>query len=309
MFGSVEAALAKRRIRSAADDALEWLWSNKRGFETANATANERLWQIKPLTELILLLIFFRKHAIRSEALQRLTEVALQLASEFDWHEYAAYDPSTATPLVLVESFFVSEGQLLPLERSFVSFLKQIKYFDGADRLPYREMDYRYCLGLTGSSKQEETLTAWFSYTAFGRNQHVARYNIDDLYSLTHAVFYLTDVGLRTETNFLAADTARRLKKEIVESTVIMLRVGNIDLLAELMLCWLFCRIPKLGARQIIFDAAVERILASRTTDGAVAPTPEVYERTAKSKGSFDDLYHTTLVAALLFALLLKNTT
>lgn len=306
MIRSIETLFVRKRVEALAGRTLNWLWTNRSGFEVAKSDDEEMPWRIKPLAELVFLLTVLRRHGLHSTTRERLTLYALEIATDFDWHQLAAYDPSAATPLALIAKFFIVEDRPLPFEESFFLFLTQIKFFEGMDRLPYREMDYAYSLGLIGIHDYEKTLTRSFSNTAFGREQHLARYTIDDLYSLTHAVFYLTDVGLRPASQFLDHDLACSLKKALVALTVIMMRADNIDVLSELMLCWLLCKIQMNQLNKVIFNQALKRLLASQTPDGAIAPTSTIHGRAKMSHTSFDELYHTTLVAALFSSLLAK---
>jgi hypothetical protein len=172
------------------------------------------------------------------------------------------------------------------------------------DRLPYREMDFVYNLGRILSPEYEQSLAEWFRSTAFGRRQHIVRYTIDDLYSITHAVFYLTDLGLRKLECVLDPETAARLRSELVTLTAAMVRADNTDVLGELMLCWLFCDVENNFFNKLVFDRALQVMLSAITEDGAVAPTAEIFRQARSARASFAKLYHTTLVGAFLFSLL-----
>ena len=307
MLRVIESFVLRKRAASLAQANLGWLWTNKANFQISKEVDKEIPWRVKPVGELVFLLTTLNRHGLRCQTSARLAAYALEQASGFDWHELAAYDPSAATVLALIGEFFALEGQSPPFERPFFDFLERIRFFEGMDRLAYREMDFAYSLGRIGNSRYESSLATWFSSTAFGRRQQITRYNIDDLYSLTHAVFYLTDMGLRELEQFLDGDTTVRARSKLVALTAMMLRADNVDVLAELMLCWLFCRIEMSNLHRRIFDQGLVRLFVSATQEGAVAPTSKIHARAKTSQASFDELYHTTLVCALLFSLLRRG--
>jgi hypothetical protein len=255
------------------------------------------------------LLSTLNRHGIHDKTLDCLNAGAVAEASQFDWHELAAYDASAATPLALVANFFASNGHAAPLGHDFFCFLNHIHFFEGMDRLPYREMDLAHSLSLVAGSDCEESLGEWFASTAFGRNQQITRYTIDDVYSLTHAVFYLTDMGMRDLDCYVTRAMAARLRAALWMLPAMMLRADNVDVLGELLLCWIFCRVDQSPLNDLVFDQAIHRVLAFATPEGAVAPTINSYHRAKSGNASFAELYHTTLVAALLLTLLARKYT
>jgi hypothetical protein len=130
------------------------------------------------------------------------------------------------------------------------------------------------------------------------------RYTIDDVYSLTHAVFYLTDLGLREPEHLLGQSEAERLRQELANLTAAVLRADNTDVLGELMLCWLFCGVPRTALNEMIFDQALRLMVNAVTTEGGVAPTIAISSQARSGTATFSQLYHTTLVGAFLFNLL-----
>jgi hypothetical protein len=169
-------------------------------------------------------------------------------------------------------------------------------------------MDLAYNLGRIVSTEYEKEIPVWFRSTAFGRRQHIVRYSIDDVYSLTHAIFYITDLGLRAPDVLLDAETAARLRSELATLTGAMLRADNTDVLGELLLCWLFCGVERTGLNGIIFQQGLHVMMAAEQ-DGAIAPTGKILRQAKAGEATFDQLYHTTLVGAFLFNLLWKTKT
>ena len=298
--------LDRRKPESLAHKGLEWLWANRGGFQITESKDGDMPWEVKPLVELMFLLTVLKRHGFRYPLMDPLTTFAIETANNFDWHQMAAYDPSAATPLALVATFYNTTGRPLPFEDTYFRYLTRIRFFEGMDRLPYRQMDFAYSLGVTGIHDYEPYLASWFENTAFGRRQHLARYSIGDLYSLTHAVFYLTDIGLQPSARHLDKETDLRLRRELIQLSAMMVRGDNIDVLGELLLCCLMCGMELGGHDGLIFRQALRFLEGWHFSDGSLPPTRAVFEKAKNGSADFASLYHTTLVSVLLYSFLRK---
>lgn len=307
MIRSFQNYFNTRRARRPARTALAWLHEHESDFQISRVNAKAIPWQVKPLAELLFLLAALERHGVHSALLDRLRDVALAAGKHFDWHELAAYDPSAATAIALVADCYRTFGHAAPFDDRFFEFLNHIGYFEGMDRLPYRDMDLAYNLGRVVSPDYERDIPRWFSATAFGRRQHSVRYTIDDIYSLTHAVFYITDLGHRPPESLLDSETANRLRAELVTLTAAMIRADNADVLGELLLCWIFCDVERNRLNQAILNHALYQMFAAVTKDGAVAPSATIFRQAKEGRATFKQLYHTTLVGAFLFTLLAET--
>ncbi len=295
-------------MRRPGKDALAWLYEHESDFQISRVNDKAIPWQVKPLSELLFLLAALERHGIHNSSLNGLRDLALAAGNRFDWQELAAYDPSAGTALALVADCYRTFERSAPFDGRFFEFLNQIGYFEGMDRLPYREMDLAYNLGRIVSPDYDRDIPHWFSATSFGRRQHIVRYTIDDIYSLTHAVFYLTDLGLRPPEKLLDSETATRLRAELVTLTAAMIRADNTDVLGELLLCWMFCNVERTWLHQAILNHALYQMSAAVTEEGAVAPSARIFRQAQQGHATFKQLYHTTLVGAFLFTLLGETT-
>jgi hypothetical protein len=235
--------------------------------------------------------------------LSALTEQALTIAAGFDWHKLAAFDPSSASPVTMVLEFFESNNRPPPLEREYVEKLQCFSYFDGMDRLPYRSMDVIYSLSRIGFDERLDELGALYRQTPMGLDQPMARYSVDDMYAITHALFYITDFGLRSPELSMTQAELSELRVALPTMLVLLFRADNVDLVAEVLLCWQFCGFQPEPAEKLVLGAALFCVLENQTKSGAVASTIDARNRELSTGAHFYELYHTTLVAAMLFAL------
>lgn len=279
-----------------------WLINNLEGFSIERGNSKEIPWQIKPVGELIFLLLALKKNAAKGKEIDDMCQFCIEQTQNFDWHELAAYDPSIVTVIYSLKDFYSKMGVAVPWEEEYVQMLAECDFFDAMDRVPYREMDLIYTRSLTDNKQNYlKSLANWFNDTTFGREQISTRYTIDDMYSLTHAIFYLTDMGTRPVNDVVDETTAQRMRTTLVSLAVSIARSNNIDVLGEVLICWIYADVPKTPLNKIIFDSMLSHILAFQTPEGAIAPNPRVFNKTKNAEALFLELYHTTLVSTLLF--------
>ena len=305
-------ALRRVQMAKAAKMSIAWLCEHQAEFqiEQSEALARQRgdwmPWSIKPVGELMFLILALQRNGVEGRQTNVLKNFVRSEIEQFQWHALSAYDPSSATPLAMIFDFFSINKWRVPFEIEHFARLHKSGYFDGMDRVPYRTMDLNYSLWRMGLEPDFSTVSREFSETSFGLGVPIARYSIDDIYSLTHALFYLTDLGQKPLEGVIDAYTHTRLRRELLALTTVMVRADNVDVLGELLINWLFVGVAPKRADKVewaIFNAGLERVLNAVTPSGAVASTRRGYARSREGKTAFHEIYHTTLVAAMLFSL------
>lgn len=292
--------------KDIAEAGLDWLWRHRNQFLIVGSDDEEMPWEVKSLVELAFLLTVLQRHNLSCDRSRQLTEFVARGAQDFDWHELAAFDPSAATVIATIGWFCDVSGVQRPFEDDYLGYLVHVGFFNGMDRLPYRQMDLAYNLSGIGIPDYQHMLMPCFHQTAFGQRQPIVRYSVGDIYSLTHAVFYITDTGLQPLPLELTGSTQGRLRRELVALTVVIIRANNLDLLGELLICWLMTGLQPTSAEHRIFATAMAEFSSGRTGDGAVYPTRRKRENSLSVKENSKLLYHTTLVAVLLDRLWIK---
>src|SRR5580765_1181807 len=152
MIQTLKRHLERRVVARYTQRTLRWLYKHQADFHITPAEREPVPWQVKPLAELMFLLTVLNRHGVTNSSLEALSAAAAMQGSTFDWHELAAYDPSAATGMALVADFYRCFGWPVPFDARFFSALNRVGYFDGMDRLPYRDMDLAYNLERTVSA-------------------------------------------------------------------------------------------------------------------------------------------------------------
>lgn len=301
--------IQKQNYRYLADKSLKWLYNNIASFKIQPEMYQASPWRVKPIAELIFLVSILSKHNVVGKKAKAMTEFVTAETRDFDWHELAAFDPSAATILFTLGAFYQIVGDDVPFEPGYGNVLTMSDYYEAMDRLPYREMEYLYSAALVHKAPEIDIklLAQWFKNTTFGRHQQHVRYTIDDMYSLTHAIFYLTNVGTRSIDEVLDTQTCVRVRKSLITLAVAIARAGNIDVLGELLLCWIWTDVEMTPTNKIIFNQLLNYVTRYQVDGGAIAPNARVYKLAQNSEVTFFDLYHTTLVSAILFTMVTEK--
>jgi Domain of unknown function (DUF6895) len=110
-------------------------------------------------------------------------------------------------------------------------------------------------------------------------------------YSLTHAIFYLTEFGRRPPR--LPAPVARPLSAYLAETATARVAGGELDIAAELLFCQACVGRPLDGIRHEQLRLLAKRVAPSHDASGA-GPSPP-----CAAGGGFERDYHLVLVALL----------
>jgi hypothetical protein len=168
------------------------------------------------------------------------------------------------------------------------------------ERIPYRQLDLIHFLHLVGEERRAPSFADVFPRTLLAGRPNVVELKDDDVYAVTHALFYMTDFGLRR------ADWADSFDVSDAAGLVCTLMrryhsLGNADLMAELIASSLCLGVSDSAET----DEAWRFLREAQQPDGRIAgPRGFVDEARAEELGgpAYRDWitsYHTTMVAAL----------
>jgi hypothetical protein len=172
-------------------------------------------------------------------------------------------------------------------------------YLRSIEMVPYRILDRQYFLWKSGYLRRESNWQQLYRNTILGRSRNVVYLDQDAAYSITHTLFYLTDLGSRPPA--ITVSEVKRVTRIVECLLVHYWRLGNWDLVGELLI-----NLNCLGMHQSLFWRGASRaFLQAWRGDGAV-PANGVGERElasgqglARDTRIFPVCYHTTLVGML----------
>lgn len=171
----------------------------------------------------------------------------------------------------------------------------------GRERLPHRELEQRWIDLLTDNQMCAVPVDS----TALGQGVDVLTGSRDDLYALTHAVLYATDLGSRQGAMPRPTSTVCREAESVLAGT---LDDDDFDLAGEVLMAWPMLRAPwSLTARfgvAVLFGIEDEvGVLPSLAIDGR---SLSAQTGRARNESALAMSYHTAYVMGLLCASLLR---
>jgi hypothetical protein len=217
--------------------------------------------------------------------------------------EVAQKYPAKAFAMLLPYLAIRASGFRVRQYECALSMLRRWGYPGVAEQLPYRILDLQYFLWKSGLTKKQPAWHALYKQTTLGKATTSIYLTEDDAYSITHTIFYVTDLGNR---NFAAIDSDKARIIPIVESLLFHFnRVSNWDLTGELLIS-LDCLRARHSWSYMVASKSFQRALRS---DGSVPPNR--HSRSPKSMDPtrlFRRYYHTTLVGAIYCSISLGGT-
>jgi hypothetical protein len=286
-----------------ADGALSWV-DEHLDFFTADvgAVSKQQALRQKALVELALLCILAdrNEHWRNDPRIARFLDhiyhawdSALGLACTV--RVYSAFVPNLLLAATLWRTKRLDDRILNDLRRHVVS--SNVLF---GERTPHRVLEVKHTLELCGFQDPLPPYESITPTTILGRPFNIIYVTDDQAYSVTHAIYYLTDFGGRPLVG-LTASSLKSLQVRVAYLLGMYIHRRNWDLVGELLIACLCLPFPLTRVHEV----AVAALLGAQWADGMV-PGPFYKPRAtgdvASSKSSEDlmaDCYHTTLVAAL----------
>lgn len=292
---------AFRTAAQVAEGGLRWLEDNLEWFDPARweRFLPKRRFRPAPLLELLILLRCLRRgpHAERAERIATVAHrLAASVCADADFlDELHRVGPTFAHHAHLV-ALLTDAGHAPEQARILVQAVLDTGTGElfAADRPPLSRLELRYVLDLGGfAAPQGHSVRNSVPTTREGP----LFFADDEVYALTHVLFYLTDFGARPVSEQDRRDAART----VVALLGACLAREDLDLAGELLLC-----ADALGARAHgLVEHGWLRIAARRRTDGSVPGPlhdPAVLSRLAGERRAayvFGTCFHTTMVAVM----------
>ena len=288
--------------------ALDWTHANLDLFEPFRGDIKPDAWNEKALVELALLCscLHRQRRFSANEQINRFIDFIAEiyerpLCRERIFRAEHAFVPHT----LLIASLracgrppatWLMRGVQSLIERSGVLFV---------ERFPYRTLEVRHLLDMGGFAFRLPSYRALSQASIIVKNMNPIYMTQEDAYSITHALFYVSDFGARPVRSF-SRSQVRRIHRLLEQLLGMYIYRGDWDLVGELLLschCLRWTTSPW-------FDLGWEALCSAQHPDGAVpGPTYEpkklagIKDMTKKREYVFKQCYHTTLVATLAGAL------
>lgn len=280
------------RFEAGARRALGWLAANVHEFNPAGERESPNKLRSKALVELALLAAYRKKldPAPLGEDYERIVSHVWDYACAPEYWQTCVRDPRALLLYGLTYAGLRVCGLEVPGFRTAIANVLASGSALAQERIPYRRLDLLHFLELSGFPAAVE-YEAVCEHTLLCSNPSVVDLSDGDVYAITHALFYLTDFGLRRGRFCGRFERAEAI--ELVEQLLsIYIEKENPDIAGELV-CSLYClRAPE----SEVLDRAWDYLLTAQKEDGHV-PGPQ--HIVPESEGVWKSAYHTTIVFLL----------
>jgi len=275
---------------------VRWLAEHAAYLDPMSCAPADSLFRRKALVE-VALLVAYRVRLLGPQLPADYLRLLSQLERIAKRPEYVSALGCDQRALLLYALTFAALrvcGRPVPAGEWVVKKSLELGYSTVTERIPYRRMDLLHMLHVAGlDAEAGKKLDQTFDLTLAAARPNLLLMSQSDHYALSHAVFYLTDFGLRR-------GSPRADLREVTETVLGALRLSlakaNTDLCAEFICCAL-----ALGARDAREVRAGWALLRARQHALGYVPGPDgiVLSATSDAEGTWKTSYHTTVVAAL----------
>ncbi|MBZ9751533.1 hypothetical protein GO986_02510 [Deinococcus sp. HMF7620] len=279
--------------------ALAWVSAHLDAFHPDHAFVSDHSLRVKPFIELVFVLNPFLRRGLHHQEphLAALAAFCAQTFSTYDFAAFAHQDPAGLIVFALRDEFDALCGRAAARDGLLARYRQTgLPDLVRVSRTPYRAMDLAYSVARAELHFDPRSLLPDLPRTVLGTGRPLPHCTDSDLYSLTHTLFYLADLG-EADLRACWSDTAG-LGETLCGALGLTLRAGNADLSGELLMCLAFLGETDSPAARL----AWERLAALQLPCGAVpAPSyrPGRDDAAPDSQAGhyrFTQSYHTTLV-------------
>lgn len=210
--------------------------------------------------------------------------------------------PAYYSPYLIAYLPLRGAGIRIPDMEEAERLLRRAGYPQGLETTPYRELEFQYLTWKGGVVRKPPAWGSVFRRTTLARCRNPVYFSVSEVYSVTHTLFYLTDVCGPAK----IVDADRKLAIRVVEPLALHYwRKPDWDITSELLLN--LVALDRFDTP--LFRAAFQAVNENWLPDGSL-PGPAFAELAADAsrREIFERCYHTTLVGLLLCGAYLHRT-
>lgn len=282
---------------------MGWMLKNLNYFAIDHDISKNFRWELKSFIELVFLINYLKRSNLWSydERLEEIgTFIELQLVNSH-LEDVVHLDPDGVSGLAILEEFIRFNGLENVSFRPVLNKFSRFEQFDLLQKIPFRLMDLKYSLDRAEINNELPSYVDLYQETVAGKKAAVGYMSTTDIYSVTHVIFYLTDMGNRKVEEFLPKEEKNFLQQLVIKLLGISICQNNLDTMGELLMCCIFLDISPMVLRtDLLFQTSWNLIHHFQRKDGSVSSITfkesKYLASTSKKEYTFINNYHTTLV-------------
>lgn len=273
----------------------KWLFDNLEYFDPRNESKiADNKYKIKAFMELLFVQNMFYPQKLFSSSEQHIiNNFIINLINNMSFYNYAVRDPDMISVLPTIIEFLLNQNQQV---YNIEKIEQLIEYSHGLSikKTAFRRLDLAYSFKKAGLKNKFDSLNTIYPLTTLGKNGNNFYYADIDVYSITHTIFYMTDMGRKATPEISTLDNLYLLLRLIQ----LYILEDNMDILSELLICIKFLHYD-LSKENIkfILDEAVAVLKKHQKQDGLMlGPGVSLSKRDTRER-IFRLNYHTTMVS------------
>jgi hypothetical protein len=297
------------------NSAIEWVHQNIDLFNPLNDINDKYTIKMFSELQLALLVIEREQEYLNEDSIKNVNKIislSEQIILDPRYYEQVQLHPEAFRMYGASIIYYLSYRKNKILE-SIIQKTYEIAYDITPEILPYRKMDYEHCLSLADlyivRPKQHfMSMAKLAENSVLNSSLDLLHFTILEEYSLTHAIFYLSDLGNK----YVSIDICKKVENSISVLAMKNILNNDLDLLGEYIMS-LCCIHSKLYTtldyllQQFLLCQSSEGSFLGPERNGKKIPNENNLDEPTKRKNQVRYNYHTTLVAIMALTLYNKE--
>lgn len=292
-----------QKVYDIGNNAIEWVIQNLDYFDLQHEISNSFRWRLKTYVELVFLSNYLLRTSIwkNDKRLEVISNFIKGVWENSNFTEMIYYDPDGLAGLAIIGEF----SKEMNYQNHTLSFIlekyREFGYIELLQKIPFRKMDLKYSLERAGIENDLPSYESLYYQTVAGKRASIPYMSTMDIYSVTHTLFYLTDMGNRPIERILSMEEKTYLQRLVLQLLGLSLRQQNLDTAGELLMCCTFLNISKkTESNKLLFQTAWDLLQHKQMRSGSI-PSPTYRDNDKENIASrkeyiFKHCYHSTLV-------------
>ncbi|NUF24867.1 DUF6895 family protein [Bombilactobacillus mellis] len=276
-------------IDQISSQSLKWIKANLLFFDVDRNEIESDDTKLKAFIELAYMLNMFYSNFKNSYYIKNIVDFILNKIEQHDFCAQILFDIDGLAGLAVLEEFELKYGK--SKYNYELNKIVNSKIDIQLARAPFRMMDIKYSLEKAHIHSSLPDYQTLFKNTALGKEVDVSSISSMGAYSITHTIFYLTDMGRRKPPINYDYESLKKLLFSLIEFYSLK---QDMDILSELIICINFLHYKLNPFMENYINYCFKLLKRKQHRNGSVPPF--IYKRSHSPKQEFINCYHTTLV-------------
>lgn len=284
----------KKEDGNMYDNCLKWISNNLNFFDprVERKYANNLL-RIKSFTELLFLEnMFFPESAFKPSIHKKIIEMSKEILTSLNLNNFILHEHGFISASAVAQEFGRNNNIDLSFEKNVLQGMVDDKFDLLTTRSAFRKIDVKYSLNKAQVCSNYASFSDLAKNTILGKDFNYMYTNEISTYSITHSIFYLTDMGRKNIKGF----NTKQILNKIFNLIPVYELERNLDILSELIISSYFLNVLLNQVQEKMIKDAISFISNYQKKDGAIPAPGRIGDKYSCKEEEFFACYHTTMV-------------